>query len=129
MTSPAAQAQDALLSFGRTSTLHERSILGHHYLGESPLDHGYRVKVTLSVRHSKEARSYSIDLAISEERYEGGFASQRYGFGMTQRHLGDVAVSRFGAQRAEEIYSSALLELRRNPQPLIDLLTEESTRS
>lgn len=129
MTSPAQQAQDALLSFGRTMRLEERAIQGHHYLGESPLDHGYRVKLTLSVRHSRESKSYAVDLAISEERYEGGFNSQRFGFGMAARHLGDVAATRFGQKRAEQIYSETLRELRSNPQPLIELLTEEGKRS
>ena len=129
MTTPAQQAQDALLSFSRTAVAEERAVHGHHYLGESPLDSGYRVKVTLSVRHSREAKSYAVDLAISEERYESGFASQRYGFGMAARHLGDVAATRYGQKRAEQIFSETLQELRRNPQPLIELLEEESERS
>lgn len=129
MTSPTQQAQDALLAFSRTQRLEERAVQGHHYLGDSPLDLGYRVKLTLSVRHSQGAKSYAIDLAISEERFQGGFASQRYGFGMEARHLGDVPATRFGEKRATQIFSDTLRDLRSNPQILIDLLAEESERS
>lgn len=122
------QSLDCLLSFGRTAIADDSGVIGFHYLGESPQDAGYRVKITLSVRYSREAKSYSIDLATSEERFEGGFNAQRFGFGMPSKHLGDVAASRFSAKRVAAIYETALQELRTNPQPLIELLQEESER-
>ena len=127
MSTPALRAQDALLSFARTARIEGRSCEGFHWLGESPADSGFRVRLRLTVRH--EAKAYHIELTVSEERYEGGFASQRHGFGMPSRQLGAVAAARYSAVRVQQIYDTALSELRANPQPLIDLLQEESERS
>lgn len=128
-SSPAQQAQDALLSFSRTGRIEGRSCEGFHWLGESPMDTGYRVRVTLTVRHDAGSKAYRAELAVSEERYEGGHAAQRFGFGMPSRQLGEVAASRFNAKRCEAIYAATLQELRSNPAPLIELLQEESERS
>lgn len=127
MTTPAARAQDALLSFSRSSRQTDHEVSGWHDLGGSPLDRGYRVKVTLRVHY--EAKSYHAELTISEERYEGGFNSQRFGFGMASRQLGTTGASRFSAKRCTQIFEATLADLRKNPQPLIDLLQEESERT
>lgn len=127
MSSPAARAQGALLSFSRSSRQTNHEVCGWHDLGPSPLDRGYRVKLTLSVQYA--AKKYHVGLEISEERYEGGFNAQRFGFGMPARQLATVEASRFSAKRCTQIFEATLADLRKNPQPLIDLLQEESERT
>lgn len=127
MSTPAAQAQSALVAFGRSSRQTDHEVSGWHDLGPSPLDAGYRVRLALTVRY--EAKKYHAELTISEERYEGGFNAQRFGFGMPSRQLGAVDASRFSAKRCQMIFDATLASLRKNPQPLIELLQEESERS
>lgn len=103
-------------------------IEGVHRLGESPEDHGYSVKVTLSVRHDAASKSYRAQLEVSEERYEGGFAAQRHGYGMATRDLGSTPAPRFSVKRLEAVYNDTLASLKQQPAPLIDLLREESER-
>lgn len=128
MNTPEQQALAALLSFSRTARVDGRVIAGFYRLGESPEDHGYHVKVTLSVHHSTESKSYRVTLSVSEERIEAGFAAQRHGFGMAQRDLGTVAASRFSVKRLEQIFTAELQRLKASPADLIDLLREESER-
>lgn len=128
MTSIQQQALDALLSFGRSARTEGRAREGFHYLGDSPANAGYQVKLMFFVRHDIESKSYRITLAVSEERFEGGFNSQKYGFGMPSKDLGSAPSGRFHAGRIEEIYDRELAKLKRDPQPLIELLQEESER-
>lgn len=128
MNTPPQQALAALLSFSRTARVEGRVIEGFYRLGESPEDMGYNVKVTLSVHHSTESKSYRITLAVNEERVESGFVSHRHGYGMAQRDLGTVAASRFSVKRLEQIYTAELQRLKTSPAELIDLLREESER-
>jgi hypothetical protein len=122
------QAQAALLAFGRSGRLEGRAFYGSHVLGDSPHDAGYMVRVELVVSYEPSARSYRVSLYISEQRYEGGQVSERVEREMPSRALGDSAATRFSAKRAETLYAEALAALRKNPQPLIDLLTEEGER-
>jgi hypothetical protein len=131
MSSPAPhqQALDALLSFGRSGRLEDRTHYGSHWLGDSPHDAGYQVRVTLAVDYDAASKLYTARLMISETRYEGGQVSQRHEREMPYRQLGEATATRFSAKRAETLYNETLAELKRNPQPLIDLLQEEADRS
>ena len=122
------QAADALLSFARTGRLDDRIYYGGHWLGESPNDSGYRVQVTLSVAYDGLRKEFTVSLATGETRYESGQVSMRHEREMPVRRLGTYSATRFGAKRAETLYNEALAALRANPQPLIELLTEESDR-
>ena len=122
------QALNALLSFARTARVEGRAVDGFHRLGESPEDMGYGVKMTLSVRHDAGIKAYRVQLSISEERYEGGFAASRHGFGMPSRELASVPASRFSAKSAERVYGEVLKQLRADMSPLLELLAEESER-
>jgi len=122
------QALNALLSFARTARVEGRAVDGFHRLGESPEDMGYGVKMTLSVRHDAGIKAYRVQLSISEERYEGGFAASRHGFGMPSRELESVPASRFSAKSAERVYGDVLKQLRADMSPLLELLAEESER-
>jgi hypothetical protein len=128
MPTPEQQALAALLSFSRTARVDGRMIEGFYRLGESPEDHGYHVKVTLSVHHDAASKAYSVTLTVNEERIESGFVSHRHGYGMAQRDLGTVAASRFSVKRLEQIYNQTLDTLKHGPAVLIDLLREESER-
>ena len=123
-----ASAADALLSLSRTALVEGRACHGFHWLGDSPHDAAYRVKLMLTVRHDSASKSYRIGLSISEERYEGGFASQRHEYDMPSRFLGQVDASRFNANRATQIYEQTIAALRKDPEPLLSLLQEESER-
>ncbi|MBT2587919.1 hypothetical protein [Arthrobacter sp. ISL-95] len=130
MSTPAMHrsARDALLSFARTARIEGRAVEGFHWLGESPNDSAYRVKVTLSVRHDSTRKIYRVQMGISEERYEGGFASQRHEFHMPHKSLPDVAATRFNAKSAERIYGGVLQALKVDITPLAELLQEEAER-
>ena len=123
---PEQRALAALTSFSRTAARFNRTIEGFYRLGDSPEDHGYLVKVTLSVHY--DAGAYRAQLAVSEERIEAGHVSHRIGYGMATRDLGTVLAPRFSSKRLDTYYSETLAALRAEPQPLIDLLREESTR-
>jgi len=130
MSTPAMHrsARDALLSFARTGRVEGRAFEGFHWLGESPNDAAYRVKLTFSVRHDSTRKTYRVQLGISEERYEGGFASQRHEFHMPHKSLPDVPATRFSAKTAERVYGEILQQLRQDLTPLVELLQEESDR-
>ncbi len=123
------QALDALLSFGRAARLEGRMYFGSHWLGDSPHDAGYQVRVALTVDYDAGSKRYVVRLSITETRYDHGQVSERIERDMPTRSLGQVAGTRFSAKRAEAIYETTLTELRHNPQPLIELLAEESERS
>ena len=129
MTDVRQQALDALLSFSRSARVEGRAVEGFHRLGESPEDMGYGVKITLSVRHDPQSKSYRVQLSISEERYEGGFAASRHGFGMPSRELESHPATRFSAKAASALYAQVLKQLTADMSPLISLLQEESERS
>jgi hypothetical protein len=131
MTRPAArkQALDALLSLSRTALVEGRACSGFHWLGDSPHDAAYRVKLMLTVRFDSASKSYRIGLSISEERYEGGFASQRHEYDMPHAFLGQIDATRFSAVRVQQIYEQTLAELRKDPEPLVSLLQEEIDRA
>lgn len=128
---PAAhqQALDALLSFGRNGRLEERTYYAAHRLGDSPHDAGYMVSVVLAVVYSISGKTYRVRLTIIETRYDHGLASERIEREMPVRRLSEVAGTRFSAKRVQAIYDETVAALRKNPQPLIDLLEEESERS
>lgn len=128
MNTPEQQALAALLSFSRSAHVDGRMIEGFYRLGESPEDHGYNVKVKLSVHHDAESKAYRVTLSVSEERIESGFVSHRHGYGMAARDLGTVAASRFSVKRLEQIFTAELQRLKASPAELIDLLREESER-
>lgn len=127
MTTPAQQAQAALLSFGRNGRLEDRTYYGNYQLGESPHDNDYLVWVTLSATY--EARLFTVRLSVTEYRYRDGQATLRHGRDMPFKVLGEWPASRFSAKRAETLYTEALKQLRADPTPLIELLQEESERS
>lgn len=128
MNTPPQQALAALLSFSRTARTEQRSREGFYRLGESPEDRGYHVKVTLSVRHDAASKSYHAQLSVSEERFEGGFAAHRHGYGMASRDLGTTPAPRFSSKRLEAVYDETLAALKQQPAQLIDLLREEAER-
>jgi hypothetical protein len=101
---------------------------GFYRLGDSPEDHGYLVKLRLTVRHDADSKTYRVELTVSEERIESGFAAQRHGFGMPSSDLGTIPAPRFSSKRLEAIYNDTLAALKAQPAPLIDLLREESER-
>ncbi|MDR6794853.1 hypothetical protein J2X12_002864 [Pseudarthrobacter oxydans] len=129
MTTPAAQAQAALLHFARNGRLEDRAYSATHELGESPHDSNYRVFVTLSASYSRDTKAYAVRLAVSETRYEGGQVSLRHEREMPHKRLGEYSATRFSAKRAETLYNEALAALRADPTPLVELLTAESERS
>lgn len=128
MTTPAAQAQAALLHFARHGRLEERSYYASYQVGESPHDSNYQVYVTLSASYSRDTRSYSVRLAVSETRYEAGQVSLRHEREMPFRRLGESPATRFSAKRAETLYNEALAALRADPAPLVELLQQEAER-
>lgn len=123
------QALDALLSFSRAARLEGRMFYGSHWLGDSPHDAGYQVRVALTVDYDAGSKRYTVRLSITETRYEGGQVSERIERDMPVRSLGQVAGTRFSAKRAEAIYDQTLTSLRHNPQPLIELLEQEAERT
>jgi hypothetical protein len=129
MTSPAAQAQAALLHFARNGRLEDRTYRASYQVGESPHDANYQVYVTLSASYSRDTKSYTVALSVSETRYEAGQVSLRHEREMPVRRLGEYSATRFSAKRAETLYAETLKQLRTDPAPLVELLTAESERS
>ena len=128
MTTPQA-ALDCLLAFGRNGRLDDRAFVGSHWIGESPHDSGYQVRVTLAIIWDAEGKAYQAHLSTGEIRYEAGQMSLRHEREMPVRGLGSWSATRFSQKRIEQLYNEVLASLRKNPQPLIDLLQEEGNRS
>ena len=118
-----------MLSLSRTVLVEGRACHGFHWLGDSPHDAAYRVKLMLTVRFDSASKSYRIGLSVSEERYEGGFASHRHEYNMPSKFIGVIDATRFSASRAQQIYERTIAELRKDPEPLVNLLQEESERA
>ena len=128
MTSPAAQAQEALRALRDTATVEGRTISGYFYLGESPQDQGYRVKLTLRVTHDAQLKRYVAELDVTETRTERGQYGYRHGVEMPRALLGQVPASRMSASRLEQLFTKALADLKADPAPLIKLLEAEEQR-
>ena len=119
---------DALRALRDTATTEGRTRSGFHYLGDSPQDQGYRVKLSLKVTHDATEKHYVAELDITETRTERGQYGYRHGVEMPRTMLWQVPASRMSSSRLEQLYDKALAGLRADPTPLIKLLEAEENR-
>lgn len=126
---PQEQAAKALRSLRDTATTEGRACSGYYYLGESPQDQGYNVKLTLKVSHDAMQKVYAAELDVTETRIERGEYGWRHDREMPHALLWQLPASRMSTGRLEKLYSQALAELRADPSPLIKLLEAEEKRT
>lgn len=126
---PQEQAAKALRSLRDTAAVEGRACSGYYYLGESPQDHGYNVRLTLKVSHDAMQKVYATELDITEDRIEHGQYGWRHDREMPHTLLWQQPASRMSRARLEQLYERALAELRADPSPLIKLLEAEENRT